>query len=292
MKYSLQDITPKHRENYKKDGNIFDKKKVYNRLSADTSDYVALDQFGISTGLSGLIQYFINNDDNVDNKIKVAKDNIRKVKEGKVPAIGKLSSNERSKIIWSSANNILGLEDAKDIYLGLPQRSNTFKKADKSPEFGKLSNAYKSTYLSTDKDVMENYLLPAYNNLLKTNVKGGDVTDKDYKNGDLISIGKSGRNGVAMLPILGRATIGQGIDKHKGPYVSYYDKWDVTLSGNSNSDDNVVSKAVGGKPFDIYDRIYLDDYYGINTKQELGDYYGGYLPEVIVKPNKNKRHGK
>jgi len=81
-----------------------------------------------------------------------------------------------------------------------------------------------------------------------------------------------------MIPVLGRATIGYGVDPKKGPYISYYDKWDVSLSGNSNTNDNVVSKLVGGKPFDIYDRIYLTDKYGLQLEdiipKEKDNYYG------------------
>jgi len=38
-----------------------------------------------------------------------------------------------------------------------------------------------------------------------------------------------------------------------------------------------------GKPFYIYDRVYLDDYYGVDSKPSDGGYYGGYLMPVIKK---------
>lgn len=79
---------------------------------------------------------------------------------------------------------------------------------------------------------------------------------------------------------LGTHTIGRGTDKKKGDYVSYYDKWDIAPVGWYGPDQ---SGGIG-KPVNIYDRIYLDDYYGVDSSASPGTYYGGYLPEVIVKP--------
>ena len=39
-----------------------------------------------------------------------------------------------------------------------------------------------------------------------------------------------------------------------------------------------------GKPVEIYDRIYLDDYYGLKG----GNRGGHYIPEIIVKPKNSK----
>lgn len=46
-----------------------------------------------------------------------------------------------------------------------------------------------------------------------------------------------------------------------------------------------------GKPVHIYDRIYLDDYYGVpkeNRRIEPNTYYGGYLPEITVIGQSNR----
>lgn len=41
-----------------------------------------------------------------------------------------------------------------------------------------------------------------------------------------------------------------------------------------------------GKPIHFYDRIYLDDYYGVDSKpQNPDEYYGGYLPPATVTAN-------
>lgn len=91
-----------------------------------------------------------------------------------------------------------------------------------------------------------------------------------------------------IIPGLGTHTIGRGIDPKKGEYVSYYDLWDMSPDSKGGED-----KSLGiGKPIHIYDRIYLDDYYGVPKEKRVLDkdtYYGGYLPEVIVTPKKQRK---
>ena len=55
--------------------------------------------------------------------------------------------------------------------------------------------------------------------------------------------------------------------------------------------DNIHNYIPGSKPFEIYDRIYLDDYYGINSAPNKDDYYGGYFPELEIKPEKYAEGG-
>ena len=82
---------------------------------------------------------------------------------------------------------------------------------------------------------------------------------------------------------MGTFTLTKGRDD-KGDYISYYDKWDVSpFRGYGAKHDESLGI---GKPVELYDRLYLDDYY--NNLQSPADYwskddyYGGYLPEVIV----------
>lgn len=268
----------------------FDKKKIYNRLPANANDYVNIDPFGLSTSLSSLFKYFFNNDNHVNNIIKTQKDIIKsaniedknfndRVKYiiSKNPKYNKESAKRK---ILNNANEIIGLEDAKDIYLGMPQRSNTFIKSGERPTQGIINNPYKSKYLSS-KPIIEQYLIPIRNKIL-TGFSNKNNNSKDIK------MGKSGKNGVTTLPILGHSTVDIGTDKNKGDYISYYDKWDIDMSGKANTNDNVAN-IIGGKPFDIYDRIYLDDYYGIDSSANKGEYYGGYLPEVIIYNKKNNK---
>lgn len=81
--------------------------------------------------------------------------------------------------------------------------------------------------------------------------------------------------------LLGNHVVGRNVDPVNGEYVSYYDKWDVSpYRGNGNDESRGL-----GTPVEIYDRIYLDDYYKIDKdkrKPKKGDYYGGYLPQVDI----------
>lgn len=96
-----------------------------------------------------------------------------------------------------------------------------------------------------------------------------------------------GENKVShVLHDLGDHTLGRGIDPQKGEYLSYYDMWDIAPFGINTR--NVPDQSRGiGNPIEFYDRIYLDDHYGVDSSVRgypKGTYYGGWLPEVIIKP--------
>ena len=122
--------------------------------------------------------------------------------------------------------------------------------------------------------------------------------DKEALIIDALSHGDKSHVSGALHHYLGPHTVGLGQDE-RGQYVSYYDKWDLNplygenaekTSGNRildwwsrrrNGED--VSLGIG-KPVNFYDRIYLDDFYGVNRPQ-LGEdeYYGGYIkPAVLI----------
>lgn len=50
---------------------------------------------------------------------------------------------------------------------------------------------------------------------------------------------------------------------NRGDYVSIYDEWDYSPSVRGGENEGVIAKVTGGIPFEIYDRIYLDDFYNI-----------------------------
>ena len=87
----------------------------------------------------------------------------------------------------------------------------------------------------------------------------------------------------STLSNLGVFKLGSGVDD-KGQYISYYDIWD---SDNRTKGSATMKKEHlgAGKPFEVYDRIYLDDYYGVNSAQEPDSYYGGYLSSITIFPN-------
>ena len=97
-----------------------------------------------------------------------------------------------------------------------------------------------------------------------------DKTKKSFYNGDAF----------------GNYTLSKGKDK-RGDYISYYDKWDMNPAKNFLKYDQSFGI---GKPIELYDRIYLDDYYGIKQSpkdyKNKGDFYGGYLPPINVIGNK------
>lgn len=105
---------------------------------------------------------------------------------------------------------------------------------------------------------------------------------------------------------MGTSTIGKGVDDN-GEYISYYDKWDINplhgdyVNNTLKKDHPTLSKIMPSSgedvfegitnPISFYDRIYLDDYYGVKSSVKPGDYFGGWLPEVVVTPNPLSKYG-
>lgn len=84
-------------------------------------------------------------------------------------------------------------------------------------------------------------------------------------------------NAYTELEGLGQFTVGRSRD-NKGEYVSYYDSWDL---GDTNKPYKDMTLGIG-KPFNVYDRIYLDDYYGVPNEHRGGN----YIPEITVYGNR------
>ena len=87
---------------------------------------------------------------------------------------------------------------------------------------------------------------------------------------------------------LGEHTVGRGYD-NRGEYVSYFDVFDINPFNGKYRGINIpiVNKLddIGiGKPVRIYDRIYLDDYYGVKEPT-----HATYLPEITVTGKKKKK---
>jgi hypothetical protein len=93
-----------------------------------------------------------------------------------------------------------------------------------------------------------------------------------------------------IIPALN--TVGKGFDK-KGQYVSFYDLWDLAPFGFGDSESkretnaNKKDQSIIGNPVQLYDRMYLDDFYNIPE-----DYRGAYyLPEIEITPYNTKVGG-
>lgn len=170
-------------------------------------------------------------------------------------------------------------DDIWATYLNIPKekrhniRKTILEPSDYRPSKGNVDNAYKLVLDDSEKaDIISVALSPNITSI-------GRRKTRSIKNGVL------GFNQNKVTNVLGKYlgnhTIGRGVDS-KGEYVSYYDLWDLNPIDDKGGED--ASGGIG-KPINIYDRIYLDDYYGIpkeNRGVQPGTYYGGYLPEIKV----------
>ena len=89
----------------------------------------------------------------------------------------------------------------------------------------------------------------------------------------------------------GNYTVGKGLDPSRGEYRSYYDLWDIAPTKERGAADQSMGI---GKPIPFYDRVYLNDYYGISPESaapDEGDYYGGWLQDITVMPEDKNASG-
>ena len=120
--------------------------------------------------------------------------------------------------------------------------------------------------------------------------KAIDLTNKDkfYLVYDALNGNGKPKVSETLTDYFGPHTVNLGFDNN-GQYVSYYDKWDlnpsfgrdaiknklITLISRKDGEDSTLSV---GKPIDFYDRVYLDDYFGVDSTDIPSDsYYGGYI---------------
>lgn len=210
--------------------------------------------------IGGITQYLKNSDSAVQNFL-----NNFNLEE----SIQAIKDNSKYKYMAERLEPFL-LEDLKDLYLGMPQRNNTFELSKYKP-----SNATESNYYHSP--VMENTLAPHFISALN-DIKTGNIKPSSDKFGsgqyfDIQSITPSG-NAVTILPGLGHATLGNGYDN--GEYISYYDKWNV---GNFTPNTDFILDKFYDVP-NIYGRIYLDDYYNVPEEKRGAT----FLPEITVSP--------
>lgn len=157
----------------------------------------------------------------------------------------------------------LAHEDAKSKYLGFPQRGNTVIESEYKPSKAKEQNT---------KYFKFKYQTPSYWSKVIKDMVGHNIVTKQYSDS-----------------ILNTFTAERGVDPNKGEYISIYDIWDYNTNVFGGGKDN-IGKYINGTPFEIYDRIYLDDYHNVNTSPESGTYYGRWLPEVKIIDYKNNKN--
>ena len=289
--------------------NFLDKDKVYNRIPGDEWYNVVNEDrksnYGISGPFDALQAYFSNDDDYVLNRLsrympykdmswrekeKAAQDFYEEGRRAKYK-FDTLSDTAKHRLEMlqdkSEALPILQHEDAKAVYLGLPQRTNTLRDAEYTPTQGKLNNGKYITYMR-EPTFVEDVLMPIYNDLKlgRKRIDGkkvaGEVLSLPKYVNSIEEITPKG-NAVVHIPFLNNATMSSGHDD-RGEYLSIFDTWDYNTGVYANPGDN-IGKYIDGKPFDIYDRIYLDDYYNIPDKYKGSS----YLPEVTVYGKKKKK---
>lgn len=288
--------------------NFLDKDKIYNRIPGDEWYNVVNEDrksnYGISGPLDALQAYFSNDDDYVLNRLsrympykdiswrekeKAAQDFYEEGRNVKYK-FDTLSDAAKHRLEMlqdkSEALPILQHEDAKAVYLGLPQRTNTLRDAEYTPTQGKLNNGKYITYMR-EPTFVEDVLMPIYNDLKlgRKRIGGkkvaGEVLSLPKYVNSIEEITPKG-NAVVHIPFLNNATMSSGHDD-RGEYLSIFDTWDYNTGVYAKPGDN-IGKYIDGKPFDIYDRIYLDDYYNIPDKYKGSS----YLPEATVYGKKKK----
>jgi hypothetical protein len=153
------------------------------------------------------------------------------------------ASNERSRVgIEDGVRRFENRVDAWRIYLGLPQKHETFGISEFRPAKSKEDRYY--------------YKINKFNKLFENQIV--DETTVQSPVAEMIRYvkesAKPGTDRVIALDrglgIMGQYTIALGQDE-KGQYISYWDRWD--LEGSVEGRDGVI-----GKPFEIYDRVYYD----------------------------------
>jgi len=149
-----------------------------------------------------------------------------------------LISGKRGPNEWSDIG-IKHREDAWRIYLGIPQKDETFEISDYSPnkELG-LERFSSDEYCYKIKDFWSLFSgqrdVPILIQIMEQKEAGGKVyTAHDVING-----------------IMGNYSLHLGKDE-KGSYLAYSDVWDLAVFPENE-------KGFFGKPFHIYDRLYYD----------------------------------
>lgn len=114
-----------------------------------------------------------------------------------------------------------------------------------------------------------------------------DAYNYQINNNEYLKFGQSKLDNT-LHDAFGTHTVSRNVDLNRGEYISYYDLWDLSPFKKHGSDESMGI----GKPVHFYDRLYLDDFYGADSSVHgypKDTYYGGWLPEITIKPRKNDK---
>lgn len=158
-------------------------------------------------------------------------------------------------------------EDAWRLYLGLPQKHNTFdisvhqpKKSNQDKYYFKINNflePFRKLHNNNDVHVIYDFIKFVEDIKPERAAKGKNVGATDDEHA-----------------IMGTYKLSLGVDD-LGYYISYYDRWDLDPMGGK----------VIGKPFEIYDRIYYnpDTFEIIEPQTELEETKQGREFDILTK---------
>ena len=139
-------------------------------------------------------------------------------------------------------NEVPYREDAYSLYMGHPQKNNTFQVSKYSPSISKDKN---TIYYSINSTIGDKNNVKFEEQLLSRLTKNNnEISLPEYNSDDFYN------------DIMGNYKQGLGKDEH-GQYIYYYDKWDVNPFNLKNPITKKEITTDFGKPFEIYNRIYF-----------------------------------
>ena len=183
-----------------------------------------------------------------------------------------IKNNPQDSKKYQDALNYFAHDAGLAKYLQLPQRTELVIDSEYRPSIRKNKEGkyYKFKHQTPEYWDDRNHIFSSMIDFMENNYKKGQTLSHD----ELL-------NGFQR---------GFGIDPKKGQFMSVYDTWDYSAGGYEGNKDS-YAKYIGAKPFEIYDRVYLDEYFGVDSKPDKGDYYGGYIPTITVTPYGNYKQG-
>ena len=144
-------------------------------------------------------------------------------------------------------------EDAWRTYLELPQESGTFKEAEFLPTRGSGEDI--RTFDFADPHRVLDALPYGHRGISMSDSDRRQLVleellkDIERADGPVSKLDSFSKRQTRLLGVMGTYSFDKGEDE-RGPYLSYYDKWDLAPKIAQ------ISKA--GDPFDIYGRMYYD----------------------------------
>jgi hypothetical protein len=147
--------------------------------------------------------------------------------------------------------------DLYKYYGGMPLKHNILSISKYKPTVSKDPNA---RYVSINDPEFIDNVKNIYNRVSSGDLQGEEkkLNDFTYKVSGYYRPEEYKDNELGYKPAaIGRFFISEGEDE-KGKYISYYDAFDKN-TGKDDTEDTSKGSIMGTKPFEIYDRIYLND---------------------------------